>query len=299
LHPARETCEKCHWPEKFSGDRLKTIIHYQFDQNNNPVYTTLKLKIGTGAAGLDRGSHWHIAEKNQVRYQAVDSKRKIMKWVEVRESEGNFRRYTNRSLTSSQTDKEQEIRILDCVDCHNRATHIYERAENALDERISMDLINRNLPYLKREGLDAISNYYADKIQSDSIIGGHLKDFYAVNFPETTEIQGAEIGQALTVLKEIYARNIHPEMNIYWGSYPDHLGHRNGTGCTRCHNPNLVDEKGEAIPDQCTLCHSVLSCEEDQPFKYLFPLDEGNPEYLLKKYFQDEFFENRDPKSAR
>jgi hypothetical protein len=28
LRPARETCEKCHWPDFFIGNRVKTFPHY-------------------------------------------------------------------------------------------------------------------------------------------------------------------------------------------------------------------------------------------------------------------------------
>jgi len=43
LRPARETCEKCHWPDKFYGARLKTIAHYDLDKTNTPKFSTLNL----------------------------------------------------------------------------------------------------------------------------------------------------------------------------------------------------------------------------------------------------------------
>ena len=32
LRAAQETCEECHWPEKFFGAQLKTITHYGYDE---------------------------------------------------------------------------------------------------------------------------------------------------------------------------------------------------------------------------------------------------------------------------
>ena len=35
LRPARETCEKCHWPDKFYGSRLKTVARYARDADDD------------------------------------------------------------------------------------------------------------------------------------------------------------------------------------------------------------------------------------------------------------------------
>ena len=67
LRPARETCEKCHWPSKFYGTKIKKKVHFKTDSVSTPVYTTLAIKIdehsGTGKAGI----HWHIAPENEIR----------------------------------------------------------------------------------------------------------------------------------------------------------------------------------------------------------------------------------------
>jgi len=34
LRPARDTCEQCHWPEKFHGDKIRTIRTYADDEAN-------------------------------------------------------------------------------------------------------------------------------------------------------------------------------------------------------------------------------------------------------------------------
>ncbi len=34
MRPARETCERCHFPEKFSDDSLRLIRRYEDDENN-------------------------------------------------------------------------------------------------------------------------------------------------------------------------------------------------------------------------------------------------------------------------
>lgn len=72
LRPARETCELCHFPEKFSDDSLREIRSYQNDQDNTPfsIYLTLKTGGGSKRQGLGKGIHWHI--ENQISYLPTD-----------------------------------------------------------------------------------------------------------------------------------------------------------------------------------------------------------------------------------
>src|SRR5574341_122692 len=71
MRPARESCELCHTPEKFSDDSLRIFTHYGDDKDNTPSYTNKKIKTGGGAKreGLGRGIHWHIV--NKVLYYAT------------------------------------------------------------------------------------------------------------------------------------------------------------------------------------------------------------------------------------
>jgi hypothetical protein len=60
LRPARETCETCHLPQKFVGDKLLVRTKYQDDEKNTPLVTVLLMRIGgrgpNGAAGI-HGRH--------------------------------------------------------------------------------------------------------------------------------------------------------------------------------------------------------------------------------------------------
>jgi len=62
LRPARETCEECHWPEKFYASLLRTEKHYLADERNTEWDIALRMKIGAeySALGLQEGIHWHI-----------------------------------------------------------------------------------------------------------------------------------------------------------------------------------------------------------------------------------------------
>ncbi len=291
LRPARETCEKCHWPDKFYGSRLATFVSYGDDSLSTPKYTTLNLKVDAGRSGAKSGIHWHVAAENEVRYVSVDDEREQMVWVEARQADGTYKRFTNRSLVSAaDTDTLTDPRTVDCIDCHNRATHIYERPDRALDKRIQLGRLERNLPFLRREAMAALTNTYADSLAAYEGIANHLYGFYARKHPQAAARQAAAIDSAIDVLRSVYYRNVHHGMNITWGDYRSHIGHQgNNDGCFRCHNPNLTAEDGSSISSDCTMCHSILAQDESRPFAYLNPPDTADTEYKLHQYLQDEF----------
>ncbi len=293
LRPARETCEHCHWPDKFHGNRIANRISFKRDSTSTPMYTTLMLKIGSGAEGNASGSHWHVAETNAVRYSSIEDERKEMLWVEVRQDDGTWKRYTNTDYPQSVETGEENVRVMDCVDCHNRATHIYEEPDRAIDDRMAFGQIDRSLPYIKRKALEALTGSYADKEAALQSIETSLHNYYQQRFPEILPEKADELDQAIATLQQIYDRNIHPHMNIEWGAYESYLGHRDGPGCFRCHDPALQTAEGESIPMDCTLCHSILADESAQPFAYLQSLDllEPGSEKNVQSYFQDEFWD--------
>ena len=58
LRPARETCEACHWPQKYGEDRLRVITKFADDETNTLTKTVLLMKIGGGNKGIGiHGTH--------------------------------------------------------------------------------------------------------------------------------------------------------------------------------------------------------------------------------------------------
>lgn len=287
LRPARETCEKCHWPDKFYGSRLKTRVSYANDEQSTPRFTTLNLKIDPGAAG-DTGVHWHVKANNEVSYASVDDAREQMIWVETRQPDGSMRRFNNTRLGSANGD-ENHGRTMDCVDCHNRATHIYQEPTRAVDEAIRMGNIDRGLPYIRREALAAVTGGYPSRTAAEQGIRAGLESFYRRSYPKEASSWYDRIDAAVEVLVEIWARNIHPGMRIEWGAYPSFLGHSDTPGCFRCHNRDLQDEEGLWISDDCTLCHSILAYDEPTAFAYLEVPEEKARNRPMHSYLREEF----------
>ena len=288
LRPARETCEKCHWPDQFYGQRLERIIRYAADEASTPRYTTLSLKVDTGTRAGVAGIHWHVAEANEVRYASVADGREEMLWVEARRPDGSYERFENRRLRGD-GGASDAVRVMDCVDCHNRATHVYEDPAEAIDERLSTGAIDRRLPFIKREGLRALTRRYPSAEVAGAQIAEHVDRFYGRLDPVAAGRRAAAVDEAARVLREIYDRNVHHGMNVTWGAYPDHLGHKGTAGCLRCHNPDLVSDRGRHISQDCTLCHSIIAYGSDTPFEFLKQVTEGDGEAEMHRYLRQEF----------
>ena len=293
LRPARETCERCHWPAKLYGDRIRVRRHFAADSDSTPRYTTLALKVGSGR-GEQRGEiHWHVAPDNEVRYAPADEARSAMRWVEVRQPDGSIRRFDSRKLADT-ADQGLPVRSLDCVDCHNRATHIYEDPEQAVDARLADGRLDRALPFAKQQALSALTGGYADEAAAEEGITRAIRGWYGHSYPREAAIRQESIDRTVDTLLATWRRNRHPRMRIDWGAYPDHLGHRGGHGgCFRCHGTDLVDRDGRTISDDCTLCHSILAEDSPEPFSFLAEPKEGDPNRRRHEHLRDEFMGRR------
>ncbi|MEN8005814.1 MAG: NapC/NirT family cytochrome c [Candidatus Krumholzibacteriota bacterium] len=290
LRPARETCEKCHWPDKFYGDRIKSFQTFGFDRESAARHTTLALKVGSGAGDAHGTIHWHIAEANEVRYQTADDQRRSMEWVEIKRGD-EFHRYTNRNngVHGGGDTHSPEVRSMDCVDCHNRATHIYEDPEQAVDAALAAGRISRDLPFAKKVGLGALLGRYG--VTKDDGLKGIDNEVRGYYFRQEHDgpVNMQDVDLMVAALQDIYARNIFPGMKVEWNTYPSHLGHENDGGCFRCHNQDMVDETGAAIPYDCTLCHSILAMDSPTEFQFLLPADVKDPDRKMHEYLRREF----------
>ncbi len=259
LRPARETCEQCHWPEKFIGDKLKVMPHYKDDEANSPTKTVLLMRVGGGGAvgSAQHGAHWHIDRRVEVKYRSDSSRQNIYE-IEWKRPDG-----TRGSMKTAKADSPEgkavtEWRTMDCVDCHNRPSHIYRMPEPELDQAIAEGRIDRSLPFVKREGLKALQTEYPSHDAARKGIGDAIQAFYAKQLGGDFATQKTKVDQAAAQLAGIWTGNVFPQMNIKWGTYPNHLGHADEKGCFRCH-------EGTKITQDCNTCHSLVAMEEADP----------------------------------
>ena len=258
LRPAREVCEQCHWPEKFHGDKVVVKREYASDETNTETTTTLQVHVGGGSErlGLATGIHWHMNVANEVDYIALDPKRETIGYVRVKDRTGAVREYYADGVTEEQL-QAGERRRMDCVDCHNRPAHQFAfSAEKAIDAALTSGALPRDLPFARREALAALAGPYADRDTAEREIATKLTSFYRSLPGDLARTRPEEVERAVRATQAAYTKNIFPKMNVTWGTYPNHIGHMESTGCFRCHDESHKTRDGRAISMDCTLCHT-------------------------------------------
>ena len=260
LRPARETCEQCHWPTKFVGDKLKVITHYEDDEESTKLTTALLLKVGGADARGSHDIHWHVDPDVDIRYRSDETREEIYD-VEFKHGDEETVTYSDRKAP----DEGGVWRSMDCVDCHNRPSHIYESPGPAVDNAITAGLIDRSLPFVKRESMRAIEAEYESHETARVEITDVLTSFYAENYPDLAAERAEDIGAAAAALGDIYSVNVFPQMKVWWDTYPNHIGHEQSDGCFRCHRRSMRTEERVQISDDCDNCHVLLAEEEEDP----------------------------------
>ncbi len=268
LRPARETCEQCHLPTRFVGDKLRVITRHAEDEANTPKKTVLMMKVGgVREGGTGKGVHWHVDLANTVRYRG-DKRRLYVSEIELNLPDGGTRSYKNEA--GPPTDggvvvMNEEWRTMDCVDCHNRPTHVYQRPIDELDQALNLGELDLSLPFIRREGLRVLRGSYASWELAQAGIKKELQDFYATNHPDLVKAEPQKIEAAAAALFAIYKRNVFPTMNITWGTYPSFRDHFDDSGCFRCHVSDMKSADGKKVSQKCDLCHTTLAEEEEDP----------------------------------
>jgi len=157
-----------------------------------------------------------------------------------------------------------EERVMDCVDCHNRPTHIFQMPAQAVDEALAAGRIDRGLPYIKKLGVEVLTET-AEAEGDAEAIPQRVRAYYEEHYSDLCESKREAIDAAGSVLADAYRRNVFPEMSVTWGTYASNLGHEVSEGCFRCHDDSLTNDDGDTIGQDCDVCHTVLAWEEEDP----------------------------------
>lgn len=256
LRPVEVVCEQCHWPEKFFANRLVNLYRHAEDEQNSLTKIALLMQTGGGTAeaGLGRGIHWHI--ENPVYYIATDEQFQDIPWVQA-EYNGEVIEYLSTTSTLTQADIDRaEKRKMDCVDCHNRASHDFRRPSDSIDEAMAVGLIAADLPFIKQQGVDVLERAYETEEEAAAAISG-IANFYQQNHPDVYNSRQADVEQAVAQLQSIFDRTTFPFMNVTWQSHRNNIGHRDFPGCFRCHDGQHLSKDNQAIRLECNICHAI------------------------------------------
>jgi NapC/NirT cytochrome c family protein len=263
LVPARETCENCHWPQKFGGARLRVFSKYADDEMNTRTQTVLMMMIGGNRiSGIHAA---HFGPGVQIRFAAIDPARQTIPWVEYRNTTtGDVRTFVSSDSVPDST-KALPKHDMQCVDCHNRPTHTFDLPERAMDKALALGDIAVTLPYIKEKGVEVLkANYNTSKEAADKLPDAII-NFYKQNYPDLYAKRSRDVNQAVQAVLAIYNRNVFPDLKVTWGTYPNNLGHMDFPGCFRCHDGSHTTEDGKTITQDCNICHAPLATEEASP----------------------------------
>jgi len=262
LRPAQETCEQCHWPKKFYGGQLKVFNHYANDEKNTLRQIRMIIKTGGGdpATGAPSGIHWHMNIGNKIDYVAADEKHQVIPYIHVEDMQGRVTEYyaKDSTLTKDQIAKADKHHM-DCVDCHNRPTHIYVPPDQAVDQSLLAHRLDISLPFIKQEAVTVLTATYNTTDAAMQGIASGVQDFYEKKYPDVARTKQLEIRAAVTEVQQIFKRTTFPEMKLNWQTHPNNLGHFYYNGCFRCHDGQHVSADGKVVSKDCTQCHDLLS----------------------------------------
>ena len=268
LRPARETCEQCHWPQKFTGEKLLIRTKFAEDETNTPSTSVLLLKIGGHTPNGTTGIHGrHLDAGERISYLSTDPRRQDIPKVTYRDDQGNLVDYVTedfKKLTPEQLAK-ASTRKMDCLDCHNRPTHAFELPDRAVDKALSNGRMSAELPFIKKKAVELLKLDYADQKVAAAKIPVAVAEYYRTAYPEIFKHKRAQVDTAGEVVKAIYLRNVFPEMKLTWGTHPNNIGHEEAVGCFRCHDGSHTSADGRTIAADCNTCHILLAQDEKDP----------------------------------
>jgi hypothetical protein len=233
LRPAQDVCEQCHWPAKFFSELRLSKDYFLSDRENTHWQVKMLMKIGAGATldpsrrVLDRVA-WNRGGE-EVIYTRGGKPFADSLLVRAREHGGE--------------------RTMDCMDCHNRPSHQYRAPMEAINAAMASGKLDPGLPWIKREAVRVLSQRYGTREGGRDSIATALETFY--------RDEGGIPEEDVNAVLEVFDRNIFPEMNVRWETYPDHLSHFVFDGCFRCHGSDLETADGRTISADCNLCHTI------------------------------------------
>lgn len=262
LRPAQETCEECHWPEQFFGQKLITHNYYRTDEASSPWSVSLLVNIGGGNAQLGalEGIHYHMSIDNKIEYIALDGERQDIPWFRFTHADGTVTVYSDPNAVYPDPDDENtEVRTFDCIDCHNRPSHDYTPPAVSVNLALATGVISKDLPFIRKVGVDLLNAEYQTTAEANQEISANLQDFYATQYSGDVGALAAQIAEAEAALLDIYNNNFFPEMKTDYRARTNNLSHFVNDGCFRCHGGNQVNEVGEPVTAACDSCHVIVA----------------------------------------
>ncbi len=253
LRPAQDICEKCHWPEKFHGNVELSYQHFLSDKKNTSYSARLLLRVNQAMPGGPMGGiHWHVSPSSKVEYYASDEKRQEIPWMRVTDKkDGTSRVYRTEAFKGEPP--ADKIRVMDCMDCHNRPAHVFPTANDAVEKAMAAGVLDTSLPNIKRVAVQALTQ---DGIKTAGEAPQKIADFIRAKYTANP----TQVPVVIAAVEQIYSTTIFPERKADWRVYPSNIGHKDWPGCFRCHDDKHKTSLGEPVKSSdCSSCHTIIA----------------------------------------
>jgi nitrate/TMAO reductase-like tetraheme cytochrome c subunit len=262
LRPARVICEGCHTPARFIGEKLLVKSSFGDDEHNTETQSVIVLHLG-GEDSLSHLTGIHGVHLGHIEYIATDESRTTIPWVQRRNADGSETVFTASTLNGKMPQGER--RVLDCIDCHNRAAHTMQTAEDALNRAMADGAVSPDVPWMHKEALALLKANYATEVEAREKIPAQLDAFYRTQYPDVYSAKAGLIKSSGEALVGVFTHNVFPDMKVTWGTHPNHIGHMSYPGCFRCHDGDHSSKDGKSITQDCAACHNLLAVDEAKP----------------------------------
>jgi hypothetical protein len=240
---AADTCVHCHTPGQPDRDLVRTTLTYADDEPSTESKSSFTVHLGA--------IHWHARSDVVVEYVATDATRQTIPYVRVTDAQGKAAEYFAEGVTSRPAG---ELRRMDCIDCHNRPAHTFSQSpDRAVDALLARGTLSRDVPFLKKELVAALTTEYPTQSAADEGIDKALRQSLRVSDARLAP----EVDRAVAAARQLYRENVFPDMKVTWGTYPSQLGHTDAPGCTRCHDDSHKSPAGAVVKQDCELCHKM------------------------------------------
>jgi len=258
---ASTTCVHCHSPGRFFGDKIIITTAYADDESNTQTSSVTVMHVG----GRDSFAHLsgiHGAHMGKIEYIATDTTNQTIPWVGKTEDNGSITEFV---ASGTKGPVLGEKRLMDCIDCHNRAAHSFETPEQALNKDMAQGSPSASLPFVHQEGLSLIKATYTSQSEAQTRITSGLVTFYRSQYPAIWNAQSPQVYSAAKALISIYDTNVFPSMKVRWGTHPNNIGHTDSPGCFRCHDGSHNTKGGVSITNDCSVCHNLAVTDVSHP----------------------------------
>ena len=262
LRPARDICEGCHTPARFIGEKLLVKSTFADDEKNTQTQTVVVLHLG-GRDSLSHLTGIHGVHLGHIEYVTTDAGRTTIPWVQKLNADGSETVFATTDAGNGVPKGER--RVMDCIDCHNRAAHTFVTAEDALNRAMAEGAVSADLPWVHKKGLELLKAKYASEEEAGTKIPEELEAFYKAQNPEVLTGKAAQVKAAGAELVTLYSQNVFPYMKVTWETHPNHIGHMSYPGCFRCHDGSHAAKDGTSITQDCAACHNLLAVDEPKP----------------------------------